>query len=148
MEGRSVTGRVRVNCARALIALALGSSLAQAASPAVPIAVDVDWSKAAPVTVVMTEYRFSPSQLLFHRGVAYRLHLDNRGYELHEFTAPAFFKAIVLRNPEALKAEGREVVLRPGEQTDLYFVAEQPGRYGLTCADHDWTGMVGGIIVD
>ncbi len=67
---------------------------------------------------------------------------------MHEFTAPEFFKAIDVMNADALEPEANGMVLQPGQQKDLYFVPRKPGRYGLTCADHDWDGMVGEIAVE
>jgi uncharacterized cupredoxin-like copper-binding protein len=119
------------------------SAIATSAST-MPIA----WSNAQLVRVVMTEYRFTPNHLGFRQGVRYRLRLENPGAELHEFTAPAFFRAIDLANPDALAAGGQEVVLQPREWKEVYFAARQPGHYGLTCADHDWTGMVGEIVIE
>lgn len=107
-----------------------------------------DWSKAELVTVGMVEYRFIPDHLSFRHGTAYRLHLRNDGSELHEFTAPEFLKAIEIGNPEALGGYGKEVVLQPHEEKDLYFVARQPGHYKLICADHDWAGMTGEIVIE
>ena len=106
-----------------------------------------DWAKARLVTVVTVEYRFLPDHLVFRRDVAYRLHVVNRGHELHELTAPDFFKTVELRNPGALNREQTELVLQPGDQKDLYFVAKRPGRYDMRCADHDWAGMTGDIFV-
>src|SRR5471032_3336141 len=91
------------SCAR----LPPGDASADASSAStVPIA----WSDAQLVTVVMAEYRFTPDHLGFRQGVRYRLRLENAGAELHEFTAPAFFKAIDLANPEILAAAGQAVV--------------------------------------
>jgi uncharacterized cupredoxin-like copper-binding protein len=106
-----------------------------------------DWAKARLVTVVTAEYRFQPDHLVFRRGVAYRLHVVNRGKELHELTAPDFFETVELRNPEALNREHTELVLWPGGTKDLYFVAKRPGHYDMRCADHDWAGMTGDIFV-
>lgn len=106
-----------------------------------------DWAKAVTVTVVAVEYRFEPDRLVFRHGVPYRLHLVDRGRELHELTAPKFFAAIEMRNPAALNPERSEIVVRPGEARDLYFVAPQRGRFAMWCADHDWAGMTGEIIV-
>jgi plastocyanin len=39
------------------------------------------------------------------------------------------------------------VVLQPHEIKDLVLVPLKEGSYDLTCADHDWEGMVGRIIV-
>jgi uncharacterized cupredoxin-like copper-binding protein len=121
----------------------LAAAMAGVAAPAAR----VDWAKARLVTVTTVEYRFVPSHLVLRRGLAYRLHVANRGRELHELTAPAFFKAVELRNPEALNPERTELVLQPGEHTDLYFVATRPGHYDMWCADHDWAGMTGDITV-
>jgi plastocyanin len=40
------------------------------------------------------------------------------------------------------------MVLQPNEARDLYFVADKAGAYPLTCADHDWDGMVGEITIE
>jgi len=126
---------------RVLLACALCLGIAAAAEAA-------DWSNAETITIVETEYGFDPSRLTLHAGSPYRLRFENRGKELHEFTAPAFLKAADLRNPDALNAERTEVVVQPGEQKDLYLVPRQTGRYPFACADHDWAGMTGEIVVE
>jgi plastocyanin len=108
----------------------------------------VDWSSASTITIVEVEYAFDPSRLTLHAGTPYRLRFENHGKELHEFTAPAFLKAADLRDPEALNAERTEVVVQPGEQKDVYLVPRQTGRYPFLCADHDWAGMTGEIVVE
>jgi uncharacterized cupredoxin-like copper-binding protein len=100
------------------------------------------------VVVQLIEDRFVPDKLVFRHGVEYRLELRNDGKEMHEFTAPEFFKAVEVRNPDVLERAAPEVLLQPGERKELRFVARQPGRYPLTCADHDWDGMVGEIVVE
>jgi uncharacterized cupredoxin-like copper-binding protein len=110
-------------------------------------AVAADRSQARLVTVVASEYQFSPAKLTFKRGVAYRLHLENRGKELHEFHAPDFFKAIEIADPAVLNPDKTEIIVHPGEAKDLSFVPKKPGRYKLICADHDWAGMTGAITV-
>jgi uncharacterized cupredoxin-like copper-binding protein len=94
-----------------------------------------------------TEYRFSPNKLTLRRGEPYRLHLENRGKELHEFTAPEFIRSAKIHNPEVLNADKTEIVVKPGEAKDLLFVPKAAGRYRFICADHDWAGMVGKITV-
>lgn len=100
------------------------------------------------VTVLLIDDRFVPDHLSFQRGTTYRLHLENRGKDLHEFTAPEFFKAVTVQNPDALVPDGHEVVLQPKEVKDVTFVPTTAGRFPLSCADHDWDGMVGTIEVD
>ena len=107
-----------------------------------------DWSEAQLLTLTTVEYSFEPNHLTLRRDRAYLLHVENHGRELHELTAPDFFKAVELRNPEALNREHTEIVLQPGEQRDLYFVTRRPGRYDMRCADHDWAGMTGDITVE
>jgi uncharacterized cupredoxin-like copper-binding protein len=106
-----------------------------------------DWSKAKTLNVTMVEYAFKPADLTFKQGVAYRLHLDNKGKETHEFTAPDFFKTIEMRDTKPLNADRTEIVVQPGQKKDLYFVAKQAGSYDLRCSDHDWAGMVGHITI-
>jgi uncharacterized cupredoxin-like copper-binding protein len=100
------------------------------------------------VVLHLVDDRFVPDRLVFRTGSLYRLHLENDGKEMHEFTAPEFFKTIDVKNPEVLEQGVAEVLLQPGDRKDLYFIARQPGRYALSCADHDWDGMVGEIGVE
>jgi uncharacterized cupredoxin-like copper-binding protein len=104
---------------------------------------------AAPTTVElgMTEYRFVPDRLTLRQAAPYRLVLDNRGAEVHEFTAPALIAASTVENPDILDASGKSVVVKPGERRALRFIAPAAGRYPFTCADHDWAGMTGEIVV-
>jgi uncharacterized cupredoxin-like copper-binding protein len=111
-------------------------------------AAGVDWSKAELVTLTTVEYAFEPNHLILHPETAYRLHVENHGRELHELTAPDFFKAVELGNPEALNREHTEIVLQPNEQKDLYFVTSRPGHFDMWCADHDWAGMTGDITIE
>jgi len=109
----------------------------------------VDWASARVVTVKMVDDKFVPDRLVFQRGIAYRLRMENDGADIHDFTAPEFFDAITIRNPEVLERTRKdEVSLQPKEQKDLYFVARKPGRYKLVCVNHDWDNMVGAITIE
>jgi uncharacterized cupredoxin-like copper-binding protein len=99
------------------------------------------------IDVTMADYSFTPDHLTLDHGVNYRLHLENHGNDTHEFTAPVFFAASGISNPEALNRERSEVVVQPGESTDVFLTPHSPGTYDLRCSDHDWAGMVGGIVV-
>jgi plastocyanin len=136
---------VRHSQERAAAKLAALIATSVLAAPA--LGAEFDWSKAQIVTVITVEYAFEPNHLVFRPDVAYRLYLENHGHELHELTAPDFFKAVELRNPEALTPERTEIVLQPREQKDIFFVARSPGTYKVWCADHDWAGMTGDILV-
>jgi uncharacterized cupredoxin-like copper-binding protein len=108
----------------------------------------VDWSKARRVDLVAVEYSFEPNHLTFRHDRPYRLHVENHGRELHELTAPDFFKSVQLRNPAVLNQDHTELVLQPGDKKDIYFLALRPGHYDMRCADHDWMGMTGDITVE
>jgi plastocyanin len=107
-----------------------------------------DWSKAQTVTIIETDYRFDPNRLTFRVGTPYRLRFENRGKELHDFTAPTFLQAVELGNPDVLNPERGGIVVQPGERKELYFVPTRGGRYPFICADHDWAGMTGEIVVE
>jgi uncharacterized cupredoxin-like copper-binding protein len=106
------------------------------------------WSHATPLTVVMADNAFQPDHLTLAAGQAYRLRLENHGKNLHEFSAPDFFKAATVRDKRQLANSGTEVVVQPGQATTILLIAPHGGNYKLTCADHDWDGMVGQISVE
>ena len=110
-------------------------------------AVAADWSQAEVIRVLAAENVFIPSTFVFRKGFAYRLHIENHGKELHQFTSPEFFRAVKMDNPTVLNAERTEIDVQPGEQKDLLFIAETPGSFKLICPDHDWAGMVGNIAI-
>ena len=76
------------------------------------------------------------------------LRLENHGKDLHEFTAPEFFRATTVRDKHVLANGGIEVVVQPGKSARVFLLPRVKGEYKLTCADHDWDGMVGSITVD
>jgi plastocyanin len=108
----------------------------------------VDWAHAERVDVRMLEYEFVPDQLRFRTGVPYQLHLINAGKEGHDFTAPDFLNAVELRNADLRGAGKSSIYVKPGETTDIYFIADKSGLFAPRCADHDWAGMKATIIVE
>jgi uncharacterized cupredoxin-like copper-binding protein len=108
----------------------------------------IDWAKAQEVNVLMVDDRFVPDHLTFRHGLPYRMVLKNSGKDLHEFTAPAFFADAVLRDASVLAQNRKEVVVQPGAEVSVYLMPVNPGTFELVCADHDWDGMVGQIVVD
>ena len=125
------------NLAKLCLLLAIGALAGAAAPPSQPV----------PIGLVMIDYKFVPDHLTFQHDMHYRLHIENRGKETHEFTAPTFFATAKIDNPDVLNHEHTEIVVQPGKSKDLLFTPGKPGAYDLRCADHDWTGMVGGITV-
>lgn len=113
-----------------------------------------EWSKAETLTVALSEYRFTPQELVFRKGAPYRLRIENRGDGTHTFDAEGFFGAIAVQK---LRAGGSEtalpyvknIVVARGQAKDLYFVAVTPGTYDLECSVpfHDTFGMTGRIVI-
>jgi uncharacterized cupredoxin-like copper-binding protein len=107
----------------------------------------VDWSKSEIFNLLMVDDRFVPDRLSFRHGVPYRLHMENHGKDLHEFTAPEFLADTVVRDPGVLANGGKEVVVQPSTAVDVFLLPVKAGTFRLYCADHDWDGMVGEIVV-
>lgn len=99
------------------------------------------------VTVVMVDNKFEPDHVVFQAGQPTRLRLVNRGKELHEFTAPDFLHAAKIRDEHALSNGGGDIVVQPGRTVEVSLIPGPPSDYKLTCADHDWDGMIGSISV-
>jgi uncharacterized cupredoxin-like copper-binding protein len=131
--------------------LRIGMTLLALALPAAahtPAHATDPWAHPETLTVVMVDNRFQPDHVTFHAGQAYELRLENHGKEMHEFTAPAFLKAATVRDKNLLANGGTDVVVQPGTSVQILLIAPPKGNYNLTCADHDWDGMVGSITVD
>jgi len=132
---------------RRLLCALIAGLMATTYAPGPSLAAGADTRHAKTVTVHITEYMFSPDRLTFQRGVLYRLRLVNQGKEIHEFTAPDFIAAIDLKNPSALGPYTNQFAVDPGKTKDVFFIPLKPGRYNLVCADHDWAGMTGEIVI-
>jgi uncharacterized cupredoxin-like copper-binding protein len=111
---------------------------------------DIDWTKAETVDVALSEYDFTPASLSFRQGHPYRLHLTNKGGDVHDFASKPFFQAIAaakLVAPDATTTlpHLQSIGLKPGETKDLYFVAVTPGSYPFECREplHAMFGMTG-----
>ena len=127
---------MNVNAMRCGLLVGIAASCC-AITPVTPVRIDV----------TLSDYSFTPDHLTLEHGVFYRLHLENHGKDTHEFTAPVFFATTGMDNPDAFNRERSEVVIDPGESKDVFLTPRSPGTYDLRCSDHDWAGMVGGIVV-
>jgi plastocyanin len=131
-----------------VLAFVLCLSSAQLTAPSATTSVgSIDWSKSETMTVTMTAYTFIPHRLTIRLGVPTRLRLVNDSVEIHDFTAPDFFKTIDVRDQRVFGSSGIGIQVDPKEQKDVEFVARVPGHFGLICADHDWAGMTADIVV-
>jgi uncharacterized cupredoxin-like copper-binding protein len=116
-----------------------------------------DWKNQKVVTVTLEEHSFTPQNMTFEVGKAYKLELKNVGEKDHYYTATDFFKAVAWRkamvNKQAeLKAPYFTAVevLKKGGQLDLYFVPVTKGSYKVICTidDHREKGMEGTVTIE
>ena len=98
-----------------------------------------DWSKQVTVTVIMSDFAYSPETLVFLEGVPTRLVIENQGSQKHYFTAEDFFRAIAARKVQSntdgeIKAPYFTAIeVYPGRSLNLYFVPITRGAYPLHC---------------
>ena len=113
-----------------------------------------EWSRAETLTVVLSEYAFSPVTLTFRAGTPYRLRIENGGDSTHFFVSDGFFKAIapgrlITRSGETAQPTLKSIALAPGEAKDLECVPVRTGAYELECTApfHAAFGMHGTILI-
>ncbi len=113
-----------------------------------------EWPRAEPLTVVLSEFSFSPATLTFRAGTPYRLKIENGGDSTHFFVSDGFFKAIapgrlITRSGETAQPTLKSIALAPGEAKDLEFVPVRTGAYELECTAplHAVFGMHGTILI-
>jgi uncharacterized cupredoxin-like copper-binding protein len=113
-----------------------------------------DWSKPEKITVILSEFSFSPDALTFRAGQTYALKLFNPDPISHNFTSSTFFRAIAayrltMSDGEADMPVLESISLDSKETKILYFVAARPGSYALKCdvTLHATFGMTGEIAI-
>lgn len=117
----------------------------------------VDWKAQNVVTVELSEHHFTPEEIRFKAGQAYKVELKNVGEKDHYFTATEFNRAVAWRKIMVNgQAEAKAPyftafeVLKKGGQLDLYFVPVKAGTYPVYCTidDHRDKGMEGQLIIE
>jgi uncharacterized cupredoxin-like copper-binding protein len=133
-----------------LATLALGACATHPATPdrVQPAAATIDWTAAKTVTVQLTDFDFSPSQLTLQSGQPVKLVLTNSGSGLHDFAAPAFFAASSFRQGGTAPAGGKIAVAKD-KTAEIDLVPGAAGQYPLECTEflHTMLGMTGTITV-
>ena len=111
-----------------------------------------DWSTMETVTATMTEYSFSPSRLVFRKGVPTKLVIRNAGKEHHYFVAEAFFRTLATRKIQSSDGEVKApaftaVEVYAGKTIEWFLVPLEKGTFDLVCtvkghADHGMKGTI------
>ena len=138
---------------RRLLVLA-GAALASACASSHPIEpriapASVSFAGASEQRVELANFDFTPRELHLRAGQPYELVLVNVASGGHDFAAPEFFAAGMVRPDDAaLVAEGKVEV--PGGATRRVHIVPAVGSYDLVCTHtgHALLGMKGRIIVD
>ena len=104
---------------------------------------------ATPITVVLTDYAFTPSALNLKEGTAYRLHFVNSGSKDHNFNAPEFFAASQIAPQDSTSVKEGGVELGAGQSVDVAVTPGHVGSYAVVCTHfmHKMMGMRGEITV-
>jgi plastocyanin len=112
-----------------------------AAAPA-----STDWGMAQTVTVKLTDFDYTPSDLTFTAGKPVKVVLVNSGSDLHDFSAPAFFAGSALKPGST--GPGKVAVAK-NQTAEIDLVPGAPGKYPLECTEllHAMLGMTGTITV-
>jgi uncharacterized cupredoxin-like copper-binding protein len=106
------------------------------------------------VVVEMTEYSFSPKEIVLQAGVETEMVLVNRGAYVHEFVTPYLQDVVTDVQVQGAVIETlgvAEVEVEPGHEIRLIFTPEKQGTFPFSChamepQDHYEKGM-GGILV-
>jgi uncharacterized cupredoxin-like copper-binding protein len=117
------------------------------------------WNPATEINVstIETPYSFVPPDLMLTSGVGYKLVIDNpAGNESkHYYTAPEFYRSVVIRKAQDSQAEIKPLYLNAvevliGGSTELYVVPTAAGTFQTECTipGHADLGMTGTIVVN
>lgn len=125
----------------ALLATALLAPASQAQSP--------DWSRAQPVAMELSSFKFTPSTLTLQHGTPYRIRFTNSSSGGHDFVAKDFFDASTIAPEDRAKISKGGIDVDGGESVEVRLVPNQPGSYKSHCSHfmHSSFGMKGEIIV-
>lgn len=101
------------------------------------------------VSVQLSNFKFSPSELMLHRGRTYRLHLINAAGGGHDFSAPGLFAASIIAAGDRRLIGGGKVKLAGRQTVDIVLTPQTAGVYKVTCTHflHSGMGMNGHITV-
>ena len=120
----------------ALLALTASSAMAQATATAT-------------IPVQLTNFKFTPNQIVLQHGQPYVLSLTNAADGGHNFAAPAFFAAASVAAADQPLLKKGSVEVPAGQVREIHLVAPAPGQYDLKCTHflHAGFGMKGTIVV-
>jgi len=107
------------------------------------------WNGAPVVEVQLSSFDFTPSTIQLPAGKPVVLRLVNKSGGGHNFQAPQFFSASVVREADRAVVGNGTIELSGGATTDIG-VVPAAGSYRLKCTHtmHATFGMTGRIVVE
>ena len=102
-----------------------------------------------PITVQLTDYRYSPAEIDLTHGQSYVLHVVNPGGGAHDLSAKAFFQTVTLEPESVAAVHDGDIEVKGGQSADVAFTAGVAGTYEMHCTHpmHSMFGMKGKIVV-
>ena len=103
----------------------------------------------AAVNVQLSNFKFAPTTIVLTHGQPYVLRLANVASGGHDFSAPAFFAASSIAEPDSAAIKDGTIEVPAGQVREIHLTAPAAGSYPLKCthAFHKMFGMSGSIIV-
>jgi plastocyanin len=126
--------------------LLLATLLSAAAVPASA----QDWQAAHGLSVELSNFKFTPSELRLKRGTPYRIHFSNISSGGHDYVAKEFFDEATIDPEDKAKLSRGGIDLDRGQSIDIRLIANRAGSYKSRCTHfmHSMMGMSGTVVVD
>jgi len=107
-----------------------------------------DFGNAETVEVKLSNFDFTPKQIVLTDGKPYLLRLINTASGGHDFTAPQFFAAARVAPEDAARVGKGRIKLNGHQAAEIHLVPHA-GEFRLVCRHfgHSMLGMTGKIIV-
>ena len=101
------------------------------------------------ISVTLSEYAVTPSEIDLKSGTTYRMHVVNNGSKGHSFSAPEFFSASQVASEGQAKVDNGLVELEKGQSVDIVVTPQRAGTFAAECTHvmHNMMGMHATIVV-
>ncbi|HMI39698.1 MAG TPA: cupredoxin domain-containing protein [Sphingomicrobium sp.] len=103
----------------------------------------------ATIPVQLSNFKFTPNQIVLEHGQPYVLRLTNAASGGHNFDAQSFFASATVAPADRALIKGGTIEVPAGQVREIHLVANAPGQYDLKCSHflHAGFGMKGTIVV-
>jgi plastocyanin len=138
-HGKANMAALKIGIAAALAAFGVAAASGPAFAQDAP----------TPITVQLTDYRYTPAEIDLTHGQSYVLHLVNPHGGAHDLSAKAFFQTVTLAPASAAVVHDGDIEVKGGQSADVAFTAGAAGTYEMHCTHpmHSMFGMKGKIVV-